>query len=613
MPEPEPPRTDPEAWGVQRSYELGRETRTAPEATVVKVLEVMGADAAAPPPSPVEFVRSGRARVVPGAVEVLTEDGRTVPAPAGRLPADLPCGYHRLVQRNDSMRALVVSPGRCWLPPELRSWGWTVQLHALRSRTSWGIGDLADLGRLVHWARGLGAAMTLLNPLHAPSPTYPQQPSPYFPTSRCWRNPLFLRIEDIPGAEHAGLDDLVVAGRALNAERHIDRDAVARLKLNALERLWERFSGDPSFDRFRARHDPMLEAFAAYCALAETFGPDWRRWPASYRQPQSGGVRRFVAARRGRVRFFAWLQWLLDRQLESSSREGGVVCDLAVGSDPGGADAWLWQDLVADGVRVGAPPDLFNARGQDWGVAAFDPWRLRAASYEPLVRMLRMGLVRNGGLRIDHVMGLWRLFWIPPGASPTDGVYVRYPAREMLDIVALESERAHAYVIGEDLGTVERGVRRQLAARRMLSYRLLWFEEHDPAGFPPASLAAVTNHDLPTVAGMWSGADLEAQRAMGLEPDEEAHASMRRRVARRAGVALEASAAQANWAVYRLLARARSALLGAMLEDALGVVERHNHPGTLDEWPNWRLALPLPLEDIERDERVLDLARLLSR
>jgi 4-alpha-glucanotransferase len=603
---------NPEAWGVQGTYELGDHEATAPQESVTAVLEAMGAAETRPPPAPVVVVRSGRARTLPGIVEVVTEEGEVVPAPGGRVPATLPSGYHRAVHRDGHSALLIVSPRRCFLPAAMKTWGWTVQLYALRSRSSWGMGDLADLRSLMRWGDALGTGMTMINPLHAVSPLLPQQPSPYFPSSRCWRNPLYLHIEDVPGYDGA-LAEASAAGRALNEARRVDRDAIFRLKLGALEHLWTRFPRDDDFDRFRARHAGLLESFATHCALSEVFGPDWRRWPGAYRRPDGVAVGRFREERTERVRFFAWLQWLLEVQLGAAAAGGGLVQDLAVGSDPGGADAWLWQDVIATGVRVGAPPDQFNAGGQDWGVAAFDPWRLRAAGYQPFVQMLRMSLARGGGVRIDHVMGLWRLFWIPAAMPAIDGVYVRYPVDDLLDIVALESERAGAYVIGEDLGTVERGVRRKLSARRILSYRVLWFEEGHPARLPKRSLATVTNHDLPTVAGLWSGADIAAQQAAGLTPDEDELADVKQRVARRAGIGVDASPEEAVDALYRLLARAPSALVGAMLEDALGVPERHNHPGTTDEWPNWSLALPLPLEAIAGDRRVLRLARTLSR
>jgi 4-alpha-glucanotransferase len=287
--------------------------------------------------------------------------------------------------------------------------------------------------------------------------------------------------------------------------------------------------------------------------------------------------------------------------------------DLAVGVDPGGADAWLWQDTMALGMRVGAPPDEFNTRGQDWSLPPFDPWRLRLAGYDPWIRTVRAGLRAAGGIRVDHVMGLFRLFWIPLGASPVDGAYVRYRHWEMLDILALESHRAGAYVVGEDLGTVEDFVRHELYERGVLSYRLLWFEPHRPPDFPVQALAAVTTHDLPTVAGMWSGGDLAEQHALGLEPNEAAAGAIRHRLADWTGSPADASPAEVVVATHRLLAQAPSMILTATLDDAAVVEERPNIPGTVDERPNWSIALPVPLEDLEKSPTATAIAAALRR
>ncbi len=286
--------------------------------------------------------------------------------------------------------------------------------------------------------------------------------------------------------------------------------------------------------------------------------------------------------------------------------------DLAVGFDPGGADAWVWQDLVALDARIGAPPDEFNRAGQDWGLPPFIPWRLRAARYEPFVETLRAVLRGAGGLRVDHVMGLFRLFWVPPGAGPADGAYVRYPAGDLLDLLALESARAGAVVVGEDLGTVEPGVRTELAERAVLSMKLLWFEDDPPEAWPERSLALVTTHDLPTIAGVWTGSDLGDQRTAGVPAVEEGMADLHRRLERRSGASDDAPVADVVVAAHRALAAAPSALVAATLEDALGVPERPNMPGTVDTWPNWSLALPVPLEEVEADPTVAAVADVLA-
>jgi 4-alpha-glucanotransferase len=292
----------------------------------------------------------------------------------------------------------------------------------------------------------------------------------------------------------------------------------------------------------------------------------------------------------------------------------GLVQDLAIGCDPSGADAWLWQDAFADGQRVGAPPDLFAADGQDWGLPPFDPWRLRARAFSPFIDIVRAGLRHAGGLRVDHVMGLFRLFWIPVGRPAVDGCYVRYPWQELLDVLALESVRAGAFCVGEDLGTVEPWVREELAERGVLSTRLLWFEE-DPPGpsWPAGSMAAVTTHDLPTVVGAWTGADVQDQRTAGLAVAEAPVEDLATKLAGWAGLRRDAPPDEAVRAAHRLLAEAPSAVVTATLDDALGVDCRPNLPGTTDDQrPNWRVPLPMVLEEIEDDPLVLEVARLLS-
>jgi 4-alpha-glucanotransferase len=461
--------------------------------------------------------------------------------------------------------------------------------------------------------------MCLLNPLHATIPDYPQA-SPYYPSSRCFRNPLYLRIEEVPGAGEGGdgvdIAALAAEGRALNADRRIDRDRVWKLKRTALEHLWVRFTaagGDPAFDAFCAEQGDALTGFATHCALTERFPGAWVDWPEEYRRPDSPAVARFAEEHADRVGYHRWLQWLTETQLAAAGAGLDLMQDLAVGVDPGGADAWLWQDTMALGMRVGAPPDDFNRKGQDWSLPPFDPWRLRLAGYDPWIRTVRAGLRAAGGIRVDHVMGLFRLYWIPLGASPADGAYVRYRYGEMLDILALESHRAGAYVVGEDLGTVEDFVREELSDRGVLSYRLLWFEPHRPPEFPVQALAAVTTHDLPTVCGMWTGADLEECRALGLDPNEEGAREIRDKLADWSGSPDDASPADVVVNTYRLLAQAPSMVLTATLDDAAVVEERPNVPGTVDERPNWSIALPVPLEELEESPTAGAIAEALRR
>lgn len=591
-------------WGIANGFgdTLGHWHDT-PHDTRQAILAAMGVtDSQSGPngPDPVRVVRAGQSVDWPQAGRLLLEDGGQLRL-AGRLPPDLPLGYHQFQPDADqpAMR-IIVSPQECVVPPR-RMWGFAAQLYAARSQSSWGMGDLADLERLTAWSAQLGAGLVMVNPLAASAPRVPQEPSPYYPSSRLFLNPLYLRVENVPGAAELGaeLEELVAAGRALNADRHIDRDAVWALKRRALEALWRRFSGDPAFEAFCRERGDALRQFAAYCALAGSLGHDWRKWPAEYRDCRSAAVAAFVEQNADRVRFEQWLQWLLDQQLEQASQSATLIQDLPVGVDPGGADAWAWQSLLTQNCTVGAPPDAFNAHGQDWQVPAFVPHKLRTSGYEPFAQTLRAQLRHAGGLRIDHVMGLFRLFWIPQGFGPPRGAYVRYRADELLAVVALESHRAGAFIVGEDLGTVEHGVRENLAEHRVLCFRVMWFEPRPPAEYPPLAMAALTTHDLPTVAGLWTESDLAEQKRLGFHADD-AMRSMRGHLAHMAGVADGAAVEQVIERAHARLAEAPSQLLVATLEDALAVPDRPNMPGTITERTNWATALPGGLEALEQ-------------
>lgn len=608
-------------WGIDQRYEDAfQKWHDTPQETIGAIERAMGAEPGqfAPPQDDcVLFARAGEQLELRGCASVKLESGEILDCEL-RLPSDLPSGYHEIrFEDSEKPSRLIVSPGKCYLPENLQTWGWAVQLYAARSQESWGIGDFGDLDRIAKWSAELGACMMLLNPLSAATPIKPQQGSPYYPTTRKFFNPLWIQVEQIPGANTETvpqLQEIANAGRELNQRRLIDRDRIFELKMQALDLIWLRFKEDPGFDAFCKEQAAELDRFALFCALAENFQSGWHNWPQQYQHPGGAAVSEFAQDHANRVQFYKWLQWILDVQLDKSSKHLELMQDLPIGVDPDGADAWAWQDVFAQNVGVGAPPDEFNTQGQSWGLPPFIPSKLRTYAYEPFIQTLRGAFRHGGGLRIDHVMGLFRLFWIPNGMSAAQGAYVRYNADEMLAIVALESERAKAYVVGEDLGTVEQSAREKLAEHKILSYRLLWFEKDPPETYPREALAAVTTHDLPTVAGQWTGADLQKQRELNLKPNEESTAEINERLATMANLTPETPLEDVIIGAYELLARTPSRILTAALDDAAAVEERPNMPATmLDQRPNWSIALPMPLEELMEAPLPRKIAKVLSR
>lgn len=584
-------------------------------------------------------------------------EGREVGEASFLLPADLPLGYHRVHLRSGDHRAstrLIVTPDWLGLPERLgtrRAWGLATQLYSTRSRQSWGIGDLTDLGDLALWsAWAHGADYLLVNPLHAaclpgPGGNGRIEPSPYLPTSRRFVNPIYLRVEAIP--EYADLPkrgrvrDLRarVQRRAARSDT-IDRDGAWAAKCLALKLIHElpRSAGrDLAYAAFRAREGRALDDFATWCALADKYGTDWYRWPKSVRHPDAPDVAAFAAKHPTAVDFHRWLQWQLDEQLADAqsraTRAGmalGIMHDLAVGVHPTGADAWALQDALALGVTAGAPPDEFNQLGQDWSQPPWRPDRLDELEYRPFRALIQAVLRHAGGVRIDHIIGLFRLWWIPQGRPPTEGTYVRYDHEALIGIVALEAQRAGAVVVGEDLGTVEPWVRDYLLLRGLLGTSILWFEKDDSTGAPlPAErwreycLSSVTTHDLPPTAGYLAGDHVRLRESLGLltrsaELEQEAATSERAAwlaELRRVGLLSESedSPQQLIIALYRYLGRTPSRLLGVALTDAVGDRRTQNQPGTTDEYPNWRVPLtgprgrPVLLEEVYTDPRAAEL------
>jgi 4-alpha-glucanotransferase len=523
--------------------------------------------------------------------------------------------------------------------PARRSWGFTVQLYSVRSRASWGHGDLHDLAELAAWSgRDLGADFVLVNPLHAAEPLPPISPSPYLAMTRRQISPLYLRIEDIgeyeqlSPADRARVETLAAPLRAASSTAAlIDRDAVWDAKRQALELIRAvplRPERRAELDAFRAREGRAVQSWATWCAIAEAHGPDWRTWPPALADPASAQVAGFRREHAGRVDFHVWLQWLITEQAAVAQRAAkaagmsiGVIADLAVGAHPGGADAWAHQDVIVPGMSVGAPPDEFNQLGQDWTLPPWHPVRLAAEAGRPLGELIAAATRNVGGMRIDHVMGLARLWWIPAGMSPGLGTYVRYDHELLGGVVAAEVARADALAIGEDLGTVEPWLRTFLAERQVLGTSMLWFERRAdgtprrPGGWRRGCLATVGTHDMPPAAAFLTGDQVTIRAELGLltqpEAQERAAAQVDARrwltMLRREGLldgATRPSAEEFTTALYAYLTRTPAVLIGVSLADAAGERRPQNMPGTVDEYPNWRIPLtgsdgkPVLLEDL---------------
>jgi len=586
-------------------------------------------------------------------------DDRLVGEATFVVPHDLPLGYHRVHLRSgdlESDTALIVTPAWLGLPPRMgsrRSWGLATQLYSVRSKDSWGFGDLADLADLAVWAGSRHhAGFVLTNPLHAASPVPPIEPSPYLPTSRRFVSPLYLRVENVPefaslpkrGSVHTLRRN--TRSRA-NSSEVIDRDAIWAAKRKALKLVHGvvRSAGRQlAFEAYRQREGAALDDFAIWCALAEKHGGNWRDWPLAFRHPANPEVAEFAAQHQRTVDFHRWLQWQLDEQLATAQTRAlgvgmplGIMADLAVGVHPNGADAWALQDVLAPGVTAGAPPDEFNQLGQDWSQPPWRPDRLEELGYQPFRTLIQAVLRHAGGVRIDHIIGLFRLWWIPDGAPPTAGTYVRYDHDAMIGIVALEAHRAGAVVVGEDLGTVEPWARDYLRQRGLLGTSILWFEI-DPGSRGPLPaerwrelcLSSVTTHDLPPTPGYLAGDHVRLRDELGLltrpVDDELADHSAELRAwtaeLRRAGVLVAVEGEDEGEealtvALYRYLCRTPSRLLALALTDAVGERRTQNQPGTTDEYPNWRVPLagpdgsPMLLEDVFVDRRAAALAEVL--
>jgi (1->4)-alpha-D-glucan 1-alpha-D-glucosylmutase len=558
-----------------------------------------------------------------------------------------------------------VAPPRCFEPPALqnrgRVWGWSVQLYGVRSARNWGMGDFGDLMRLVELAAALGAGVIGVNPLHALFPARPAQISPYSPSHRAFINPLYLDIEGLDDCNESAAARQRIANphfdarlQELRARELVDHVGVAAAKWPMLELCYEHFRTQhldrnspraQAFRQYQEERGQTLHRYALHDALHEHFlGRDahlwgWPVWPESYRTPDAQAVEEFAVKHADRIQFFEYAQWQCELQLERVAARArelnlaiGLYFDVAIGVDRGGAETWSEQSAYALHASAGAPPDEYNVNGQDWGLPPLIPERLRGAAYRPFVATLDASMRHAGAVRLDHVMALQRLYWVPSLHKASAGAYVEYPLRDLLALLALESRRRRCLVVGEDLGTVAPEVRRALHDAGVLSYRPLYFEKNEdgsftrPSGYPARALCSLGTHDLPTLRGYWSANDVEWRRKLGLYPSEEvelaqfaARARDRIEFARalqREGL-LPASDAPLDWspqvtlAAYEFLARTPCKVLLVQPEDVFGELEQANLPGTVDEHPNWRRKLPLPLEQWERHAALLELAARL--
>lgn len=584
------------------------------------------------------------------------------------MPHDLPLGYHAVrlalhAGRREWLdeQTLIIVPRTCVLPDEVigsdRVFGLTVNLYTLRSETNWGVGDFTDLGALADWAGGTGAEFLGVNPLHAILDRG-SDVSPYSPISRLFHNPIYIDVARVPELEIAPAVRERLAAPELLSELDALRDspnvayeqvmAVKGIALDALHQVFaERVRGsgdqrDRDYTRYVDAHEPQLSRYALWMAIGERQRSfDWRTWPADLRDSTAAATQ--VAARElgGRVDFHRWLQFETDRQLAAAAGRArdagmriGLYQDLAIGVSPAGADAWMFPELLVHGVSIGAPPDPYSADGQNWGLPPLDPRALRRTGYKYFIECLRSAFGNAGALRIDHVMGLFRLFWIPEGHSGTAGAYVRYPAHDLLGILALESSRHRSVVVGEDLGTVPRGVPQALERWGVLSSKVLLFERdrrgrfRPAASYPALALATANTHDLPTVTGFWDERDIDLRARVGLIESEEAAERARRerndeRTALVERLATERvlpapkappSPAELRGAVHAFLCRTPSRLVGLALDDLAGEVEPVNVPGVGPEkHSSWTRKMRRPLEIIMASDDVRAALRCEGR
>jgi 4-alpha-glucanotransferase len=594
-----------------------------------------------------------------GEAERVEIDGRWQTRRHLWIPDDLPHGYHTLHASipgtADETCALIVAPTACFEPRALhegrRLWGVAVQLYTLRSRQNWGIGDFADLQDVARGCAPAGAAFIGLNPLHALFPGNPWHFSPYSASTRHCLNVLYIAVEQMPEYAECNAARARVAAadfqaelQRLRATPNVDYPGVARAKWPILEALFAHFEREhlrrdsrraQQFQAFKADRGETLRLHALHDAIDEHLRAQdcdrywgWPAWPEGLRDPGGDGARAFAAEHASRVDFHAWLQWIADDQLRAAQQLAralgmpiGLYGDYAVGVNPSGSETWSDQSLYRMGAGVGAPPDALALKGQDWGIPPQDPNVLRAEHYQPFRNLLAASMRNFGALRLDHVMALYRQWWVPVGLGSTDGGYVHYPVDDLMSVLALESERHSCLVVGEDLGTVPPEMSHMMAERHVYSYRVLLFEKHGdgrfrhPAEYPRRAIATVTTHDLPTLKGYWTASDVALRQRLALYPSDEVRLLvMEERVRDRAALlaALREQGLLAGHgdvadtpygpelahAIHVYLARSASALVVLQAEDLAGMPDPVNVPGTSDEHANWQRKMSADLAEV---------------
>jgi 4-alpha-glucanotransferase len=669
------------AMGIDASSESAArraldEMDESARATLLSPVRVLPLDSS-PDSVDVELQLPGGTSAVDWTIELTTENGekktangRAVPDEDGRARATLPwrpeLGYHRLRAtvsgRGESAeQSLIVVPPHCLTPREIlgdrKAFGLTANLYSVRSAKNWGIGDLGDLAKLMRWAGEIGAAFVGVNPLHALR-NRDGDISPYSPISRLFRNPLYIDVEAVPGfAQSSSVHEIVANAQfrdelaRLRKSGRVEYERVMALKRPILRALhFSHLRGprtrNPDWVQWLESQGEALESFATFAALSEHIGRDgsssgkWHEWPDEYRDPRSPAVQQFRRAHEEEIDFHRWLQFVIDQQIAAAAATGrsarlaiGLYQDLAIGTSPNGADVWANPGLFVSGASIGAPPDPYSSTGQNWGLPPIDPRVLRDRGYTYWIQLVRSSLRHGGALRIDHVMGLFRQFWIPEGRSGTDGAYVGFPSEDLLGILALESTRARALVVGEDLGTVPDDVPPAMRRWHLLSSKVLYFERHDKAFKPAASydaesLATANTHDMPTLEGFWRARDVDIRRSVGLiGSDQDAAKERASRDAEKSALLdrliadgllspeegdelgkrepSPATRAALRGAVHQFLCRTPAALVGFSLDDIVGEAEPVNVPGVgADKFASWSRRLSMPIEQLTTDPMV---------